>query len=657
MTSPLILLLEDDPQLLPVLHALLESEGYRVVSASRGEQALAQAQEELFDVVIVDVRMEGMDGLEALENLHRDQPDVGAVVITGYASEADTIRALRLGAGDLLKKPFEPDRLLQAVAAVIAKRQEQRRLAEHEERLRSSWLWALHRLAEKQGLEPDSVGKKVRRLAQARGLADATADWTELAALLALLGESAPTLPQPVADILAHSGGALSRIVAVALGKGEDPELEAQIVPARSNAKAASLLSLARSLAALGQKSQAELAFKRVLEDPTITPERLEALLGLVKLDSKWCQEAMKTAEELGPSACLRAGPELGLRMKGAEGLEWIRKCGRIARTLHDPIAEAVALLAMEAVQGGTEPEQALETLTQPSATPTLSQNAGWLARLLLTRQLPGGDKLLARLQRDFPETLRALSPQKQAPVEGPTLLRIYSMGSFQVFLGDRPVVESDWRTQKVKYLLARLAAQKAPVPEEVLLEDFWAKDPVRGKKNLAWTLSILRGVLRPLGFTGDPILRKAGTLTLHPELPRWHDYDDLEVLLEARSDSPRILELARGTYLDGAYWDWAVAIRQRLEVRLGELLGENCKASLEKDPQLAIEFARRALEIDPCQQDSHMCIMQASLNLNKPEQAVRQYQTASGILKRELDMEPSVDMLRLYEMARLNLR
>lgn len=656
MASPLILLLEDDPQLLPVLHALLESEGYRVVSASRGEEALAQAQEELFDVVVLDVRMEGMDGLEALENLHRDQPDIGAVVITGYASEADTIRALRLGAGDLLKKPFEPDRLLQAVASRISKRQEQRRLAEHEERLRASWIWALHRLADKQGLDPDTVSKRVRRLAQARGLADATADWTELAALLALLGESAPSLPQPVADILAHSGGALSRIVAVALGKGDDPELEAQVVPARPSAKAASLLSLARSLAALGQKSQAELAFKRVLEDPGVSTERLDALLGLVKIDANYCQEAMKCAEELGPSACLRAGPELGLRMKGAEGLEWIRKCGRLARTLHDPIAEAVALLAMEAVQGGTEPEQAMETLTGPDATLALSANAAWLARLLLTRQLPGGDKLLARLQRDFPETLRALSPQK-VQQEGPTLLRIYSMGSFQVFLGDRPVVESDWRTQKVKYLLARLAAQKAPVPEEVLLEDFWAKDPVRGKKNLAWTLSILRGVLRPLGFAQDPILRKAGTLTLHPDLPRWHDYDDLEALVEARSDSPRVLELARGTYLEGAYWDWAVAIRQRLEVRLGELLSQNCKACLEKDPQLSIEFARRALEIDPCQQDAHMCVMQASLAINKPEQAVRQYQTASGILKRELDMEPSVEMLRLYEMARLNLR
>ncbi len=654
MTSPLILLLEDDPQLLPVLHALLESEGYRVVSASRGEEALAQAQEELFDVVVLDVRMEGMDGLEALENLHRDQPDIGAVVITGYASEADTIRALRLGAGDLLKKPFEPDRLLQAVASVIAKRQELRRLAEHEERLRSSWIWALHRLADKQGLNPADVSGKVRRLAQARGLADATADWTELAALLALLGESAPTLPQPVADILAHSGGALSRIVAVALGKSEDPELESQIVPARSSAKAASLLSMARSLAALGQKAQAEVAFKRVLEEDT---GRLEALLGLVRLDNRWCQEAMKCAEEQGPSACLRAGPELGLRMKGAEGLEWIRKCGRIARSLHDPFAEAVALLAMEAVQGGTEPEQALETLTHPDATPALSQNAAWLARLLLTRQLPTGEKLLARLQRDFPETLRALSPQQRPTQDGPTLLRIYSMGSFQVFLGDRPVVESDWRTQKVKFLLARLAAQKTPVPEEVLLEDFWAKDPVRGKKNLAWTLSILRGVLRPLGFPHDPILRKAGTLTLHTDLPRWHDFDDLEVLLEAQSDSPRVLELARGTYLEGAYWDWAVSIRQRLEVRLGELLGTNCKACLEKDPQLAIEFARRALEIDPCQQDAHMCIMQASLAINKPEQAVRQYQTASGILKRELDMEPSVDMLRLYEMARLNLR
>lgn len=78
-------------------------------------------------MLVVDVRMEGMSGLEAFAHMRQQGVELACLVITGYATEEDSIRAIRLGVGDYLRKPFEMRELLLRLARVSAVYQRQRR--------------------------------------------------------------------------------------------------------------------------------------------------------------------------------------------------------------------------------------------------------------------------------------------------------------------------------------------------------------------------------------------------------------------------------------------------------------------------------------------------------------------------------------------------
>ena len=111
-----ILVIEDDDSLREDLVMILSDEGYQVQACASGLDALDLAHRQNFDLVVSDIRMAGMDGLETLERLQQQQPSVATLVITGFTAEADSIRAVRLGVGDYLKKPFELSDFLAAVA-------------------------------------------------------------------------------------------------------------------------------------------------------------------------------------------------------------------------------------------------------------------------------------------------------------------------------------------------------------------------------------------------------------------------------------------------------------------------------------------------------------------------------------------------------------
>jgi two-component SAPR family response regulator len=110
-----ILILEDDENLRTVLAKVLRDEGYDVTAVERGEAAVQKASQESFDLMIADIRMEGMDGLEAIERTQNLQPNIGSLVVSGYASEQDTARAERLQVGGYLTKPFKMRDLLKYV--------------------------------------------------------------------------------------------------------------------------------------------------------------------------------------------------------------------------------------------------------------------------------------------------------------------------------------------------------------------------------------------------------------------------------------------------------------------------------------------------------------------------------------------------------------
>ena len=195
MSAPIrVLVMEDDPDLCETLVDTLQEEGYEVTSATRGEDAVEQATRTTFDLVVADVRLRGMDGLEALQRMHRHQPDVQSMVITGHCDESYSIRAVRLGVGEYLKKPFSRSEFLDCVRALVKRRLDTLARQELERGLRQVALGSLEALAGALDAQDAAAtgsrlqaGRVAGALAASLGLdADVTAD-VRMAAILAFI--------------------------------------------------------------------------------------------------------------------------------------------------------------------------------------------------------------------------------------------------------------------------------------------------------------------------------------------------------------------------------------------------------------------------------------------------------------------------------------
>ncbi len=114
-----ILLVDDEPSILSVLTTVLQAENYEVVSASEGKQAIDLILKEEFDLVISDIRMTPVDGLEILKVLHSECPQTSVIMLTAYGSVETAIEALKLGAFDYVTKPFKVDELLITVQRAL----------------------------------------------------------------------------------------------------------------------------------------------------------------------------------------------------------------------------------------------------------------------------------------------------------------------------------------------------------------------------------------------------------------------------------------------------------------------------------------------------------------------------------------------------------
>ena len=111
MQSAKILIVDDELIMRESLAGWLERDGHEVEKAASGEEALKILKESRFDILLVDIKMEGMSGLDVLKQVKETDPDVEIVMITAYGSIATAIEAMRNGAYDYLLKPFEPDEL------------------------------------------------------------------------------------------------------------------------------------------------------------------------------------------------------------------------------------------------------------------------------------------------------------------------------------------------------------------------------------------------------------------------------------------------------------------------------------------------------------------------------------------------------------------
>lgn len=113
-----VLVVDDEPRLVDVVRMNLEMEGYRVLDASNGVEALEHVKEDLPDLVILDVMMPDMDGFEALRRI-REVSNVPVIMLTVRQEESDRIRGLEIGADDYLTKPFSPRELQSRIKALL----------------------------------------------------------------------------------------------------------------------------------------------------------------------------------------------------------------------------------------------------------------------------------------------------------------------------------------------------------------------------------------------------------------------------------------------------------------------------------------------------------------------------------------------------------
>jgi len=113
-----VLVVEDDPTVAEVVARYLEREGFVVESVGDGKQALARADERLPDLVVLDIMLPGLDGLEVCRRL-RSRAPIPVVMLTARGSEEDRVLGLELGADDYVSKPFSPRELTARVKAVL----------------------------------------------------------------------------------------------------------------------------------------------------------------------------------------------------------------------------------------------------------------------------------------------------------------------------------------------------------------------------------------------------------------------------------------------------------------------------------------------------------------------------------------------------------
>ncbi len=229
-----ILLIDDDELVRQTMSMLLEREGFRVTGAAGGREAIELGRGQLFDLVICDVRMGDMNGLETLAALRSSLPEAHMILITGYADESTPVEALRLRVDDYLRKPFDLDAFLARIRSLRASRRRVRggqALWSFTEELRARGDWAEHVA----GVERAVLGAAVRL-----GLPADEVAALRVAARLHDLVSGAPGDPgeveDPVARLLVSLGGATdSRALqvlnaAVALAHGEAPTCDPEVL-------------------------------------------------------------------------------------------------------------------------------------------------------------------------------------------------------------------------------------------------------------------------------------------------------------------------------------------------------------------------------------------------------------------------------------------
>ncbi len=118
-SMPRILIVDNEPNVLSVLSTVLKSENFDVVTTREGQKAIAYLREQEFDLLITDIKMEPVNGMEVLKVARAERPEISIIMFTAYATIETAIDAMKLGAFDYVTKPFQMDELLLTIQRAL----------------------------------------------------------------------------------------------------------------------------------------------------------------------------------------------------------------------------------------------------------------------------------------------------------------------------------------------------------------------------------------------------------------------------------------------------------------------------------------------------------------------------------------------------------
>lgn len=119
-----ILVIDDEDIVRISCERILTPEGYEVKTTRNADDGFRMLQEECFDVVLTDLKMPDIDGIEVLRRIKQDWPEIEVIMITGYQTITTAVQAIKLGAFDYIEKPFTPDSIISAIAKAVEQKKE-----------------------------------------------------------------------------------------------------------------------------------------------------------------------------------------------------------------------------------------------------------------------------------------------------------------------------------------------------------------------------------------------------------------------------------------------------------------------------------------------------------------------------------------------------
>ncbi len=116
---PFIMIVDDEPSILQSLSGILSDEGFEVVTASNGYEALKVIEDQSPDLVLLDIWMPGLDGIETLKEIKKSNPHIQVIIITGHGTIETAVKATKIGAFDLIEKPLSIDKVIVSISNAL----------------------------------------------------------------------------------------------------------------------------------------------------------------------------------------------------------------------------------------------------------------------------------------------------------------------------------------------------------------------------------------------------------------------------------------------------------------------------------------------------------------------------------------------------------